>query len=45
MIQEGDMGSEMCLVHSGTLDIFCHRRGTEVKVNSKAAGTSSERSR
>ena len=38
MIQEGDMGSEMYLVHSGTFDIFCHRRGTEVKVNSKAAG-------
>ena len=38
MIQEGDMGSEMYLVHSGTFDIFCHRRGAEVKVNSKAAG-------
>ena len=38
MIQEGDMGSEMYLVHSGTFDIFYQRRGAEVKVNSKAAG-------
>jgi cGMP-dependent protein kinase 2 len=38
MIQEGDMGSEMYLVHSGTFDVFCNRRGAEVKVNSKAAG-------